>query len=119
MSCNFQNINFLKEACSLLECQLEEFERIVAMQKEKEQQLNDRLSALTTEASSSKNEIQEIQKQLQLEKSVCGQTELLCRQLQEDVELLRKESSSYKQQAIEYKELSTQLSEDMSAAEDK
>lgn len=109
----------MKEACVLLENQLEEYERLISTHEEKESKLEETMSHLSDDVSVFKIDLQEARQQMNEEKSYRLVAETQCKRLQEDVDLLRKECNSYKQQVLDYKELSAQLSEDLNASEER
>lgn len=113
------NINVLKDACKLLEGQLEEYERLISTHEQKESNMEDKMSHLSDEINYSKSEIQESKQKSNEEKTLRLLAETQSKRLQEDIDLLKKECASYKQQVLDYKELSTQLNDDMTTAEER
>ncbi|CAH1118647.1 unnamed protein product [Phaedon cochleariae] len=113
------NLEALREACTMLETQLIEFEKINASHENKVSSLNANTDKLIRDLCSAKQQIQEAKKSANEEKSLKLLAETKAKRLLEDIECLHNECTSYKQQCMEYKQYSTQLSDELSVAEEK
>lgn len=96
------NINVLKEACVLLENQLEEYERLISTHEDRESKLQETTSQLSEDVSELQAELQGAKQEMNEEKTQRLLAETKSKRLQEDVDLLRKECASYKQQVRSY-----------------
>lgn len=85
----------------------------------KETDLEETISELNNDLAEAKQETQDVKRTLNEETSVKLLAETKCKRLQEDVDLLKQENSSFKEQIYEYKDLSSQLSEDLNASEER
>ncbi|KAL3270917.1 hypothetical protein HHI36_021424 [Cryptolaemus montrouzieri] len=113
------NLEALREACTLLESQVVEYEKLNESFKEKEKVLNSNTEKLIADLCVAKKEIQEAKKLANEEKSYKLIAETKNQRYQEEIESLRGENDAYKQQAKEYREYSNQLSEELTVAEEK
>ncbi|XP_060533319.1 citron Rho-interacting kinase [Cylas formicarius] len=113
------NLEALREACTLLETQVIEFERINATHREKESEHNANTEKLIGDLCESKRETQEARKLLNEEKSLRAVTEAKIKRLEEDVKCVENECKSYKQQCVDYKQYSSDLSDELTVAEEK
>lgn len=103
----------------MLENQLVEYEKIHESLEVKQTSLQCNTSKLIAELAKAKEDIQEARKQFNEQKSLRLLGETSCRRLKEDVQCLEKECAAYKQQCIEFKQYSGNLSEELNAAEEK
>ncbi|KAG5866592.1 hypothetical protein JTB14_013111 [Gonioctena quinquepunctata] len=111
------NLKALREACTLLENQLIEFEKINAMFESKEAALNSNTEKLIQDLCKAKRDIQDAKKAANEEKSLKLLAETKVKRLTEDVECLQSECSSYKQQCLDYRQCSSQLADELTVAE--
>ncbi|XP_056637820.1 citron Rho-interacting kinase [Diorhabda sublineata] len=113
------NLNALREACTLLENQVLEYEKLNASFEIKQAALNSNTEKLIRDVCDAKKEIQEAKKLTNEEKSLRIFAETKIKRLEEDIECLQNECTSYKQQCIDYKQYSAGLSDELSVAEEK
>ncbi|CAH1979493.1 unnamed protein product [Acanthoscelides obtectus] len=113
------NFEALKEACTLLEHQVIEYERLIATHEAKQSVLNCNTDKLVQDICKAKEDIQEAKKLANEEKSLRILAETKIKRLNEDIECLQKEAEDYKQKCMEYKQYSTNLSDDLTLAEEK
>ncbi|CAH0549549.1 unnamed protein product [Brassicogethes aeneus] len=113
------NLEALREASTLLENQVIEYERIIKSFEEKESSLNSNTEKLIKDLCNAKTEIQEAKKLANEQKSLKLLAETKVKRCNEDVQCLQGECKSYKEQCVEYKKYSTQLSEELTMAEEK
>ncbi|KAJ8956368.1 hypothetical protein NQ318_015106 [Aromia moschata] len=113
------NLAALREACTLLEGQVIEYEKINASSHAKQSELNANTEKLIQDVCKAKQEVQEARKQTNEEKSLRLLAETKIKRMREDIECLQGECSSYKQQCVEYKTYSTTLSDELTVAEEK
>ncbi|XP_018320783.1 citron Rho-interacting kinase [Agrilus planipennis] len=113
------NSSALREACSLLESQLVEYEKLHEASMEKEKDFCNRIDKLLNDLSQTKQEVNEAKRQMNEEKSFRLMTETKNKSLQEDVESLQKECRSYKDQCCEFKSYSSTLSDELTLAEER
>nr|CAH7718792.1 unnamed protein product [Callosobruchus chinensis] len=113
------NFEALKEACTLLERQVIEYEKMIATHETKESELNSNTDKLVQDLCKAKQDIQEAKKLANEEKSLRILAETKIKRLNEDIQCLQKEAEDYKQKCMEYKQYSTTLSDDLTLAEEK
>lgn len=113
------NLNALREACTLLESQLIEFEAIFDANQNKEKEQNGKIEDLLKELGEAKRAIQEAKKQANEELSFKLLEELKNKKLSEELENAHKEIESYNNQCSELKLYSNNLAEELTLAEEK
>ncbi|XP_050504436.1 citron Rho-interacting kinase [Diabrotica virgifera virgifera] len=113
------NLTALREACTLLENQVIEYEKLVASFESKEKDLNLNTEKLIKDLCDVKRELQETKKLVNEEKSLKLFAETKIKKLNEDIDCLQNECISYKQQSSEYRQFSSGLSNELSATEEK
>lgn len=115
----FQNLNALREACTLLENQLVEYENIHDAFETKQKSLNANTEKLISELAQAKEEIRQTKAAVNEERSlkICAETK--CKRLAEDIECLKNECSSYKQQCVDFRQYSSNLTDELTSAEEK
>nr|CAI5863093.1 unnamed protein product [Callosobruchus analis] len=113
------NFEALKEACTLLEHQVIEYEKLIALHETKQSELNSNTDKLVQDLCKAKQDIQEAKKLANEEKSLRILAETKVKRLNEDIQCLQKEAEDYKQKCMEYKQYSTTLSDDLTLAEEK
>ncbi|XP_022914503.2 citron Rho-interacting kinase [Onthophagus taurus] len=114
-----QNQNALREACSLLETQLEEFEHLYQVSESKRTSLISEVEKLNFELSTTRNEVQEAKRSINEEKSLRLLAETKLKKLIEDVESLQQELESYREECADFKTYSSGLANELTAAEQK
>lgn len=102
-----------------MDSQLEEYEKLTSGHELKESDLKETISELNNDIAEAKQETQDVNRFLNEEKTFKLLAETKCKRLQEDIDLLKQENSSFKEQIYEYKDLSSQLSEDLNASEER
>ncbi|KAJ8916601.1 hypothetical protein NQ315_000246 [Exocentrus adspersus] len=113
------NLDALREACTLLENQVIEYEKISAAFEAKHASLNANTEKLIQDLCQAKENIQEAKKQTNEEKSLRLVAENKIKRLTEDIQCLQNECTAYKNQCIEYKQCSASLSDELGVAEEK
>lgn len=109
----------LREACSLLENQVVEYEKINASFEMKHASLNSNTEKLIQDLCKAKEDIHEAKKNANEEKSLRLLAESKIKRLNEDIQCLQNECTSYKAQSMEYRQCSTNLSDELTVAEEK
>lgn len=115
----FQNLSALREACTLLENQVIEYEKINISFETKQAALNSNTEKLIQDLCKAKEDIQEARKQANEEKSLRLLAETKIKRQNEDIQCLQNECASYKAQCMEYKQCTTNLSDELTIAEEK
>lgn len=115
----FQNLGALREACTLLENQVIEYERIISNLETKQCELNENIEKLIQDVCDAKQEIQDARRLTNEEKSFRIAAETKVRRLNEEIESQQNEIQSCNEQCSEYKRFTRELSAELSAAEEK
>ncbi|CAG9853757.1 unnamed protein product [Phyllotreta striolata] len=113
------NLHALREACTLLENQVIEYEKINASYEAKQASLNGNTEKLIRDLCEAKSETQEAKKRINEEKSANILAESKIKRLNEDVARLNEECQNYRQQCFDFKQFSTGLSDELAVAEEK
>ncbi|KAF7283165.1 hypothetical protein GWI33_001228 [Rhynchophorus ferrugineus] len=113
------NLNALREACVLLENQVVEYEHLLSSANAKESELKANTEKLIGDLCQSKQETQEAKKQINEQKSLKAVAEQKIKRLQEDKDCLEKECADYKLKCMEYKQMSSGLSDQLMISDDK
>ncbi|KAL1489368.1 hypothetical protein ABEB36_014280 [Hypothenemus hampei] len=113
------NLDALREACTLLEGQVIEYEKLVEMSKSKQSELTANTEKLIADLCEARRETQEARRHINEEKSLRAMSEAKIKRLQEDIKCLERECADYKSQYMEYKQFSSRFSEELTASEEK
>ncbi|XP_031331447.1 citron Rho-interacting kinase-like [Photinus pyralis] len=113
------NLQALREACTLLENQLVEYENLHVSFESQRKSYTANTDKLIKELAASKEQVQETKRMVNEERSLKLIAETHCRRLMEDIECLQKESSSYKQQCVDFRQYSSTLTDEVSSMEEK
>ncbi|XP_019763778.2 citron Rho-interacting kinase isoform X1 [Dendroctonus ponderosae] len=113
------NLEALREACTLLEGQVVEYEKLLALSKAKQSELSGNTEKLISDLCEARKDTQAAKRHINEEKSLRAVAEHRIKSLQEDLECMERECADYKNQCMEYKSYSATLSEELSGAEDK
>ncbi|GJQ75197.1 hypothetical protein Trydic_g9799 [Trypoxylus dichotomus] len=113
------NRNALREACTVLEDQLVEFEQLHKESENVRNALTSEIEKLKSDLAAERTNVIEARKLTNEEKSFKLLAETKCKKLTEDIEHLQEENSSYKDQCQEFKSYSSNLSEELNSAEHK
>lgn len=109
----------MRDACTLLENQLIDFEKIQVAHETKEKSFTATIKQLETELSETKKNLQETKKLVNEEKSLRLLAENKYKKNAEDTENLQKELKTYITRCEEFKEYSNGLCHDLTRAEEK
>ncbi|XP_066144839.1 citron Rho-interacting kinase-like [Euwallacea fornicatus] len=113
------NLDGLREACTLLESQVIEYEKLVEISTAKQTELSGNIEKLIADLFEARKETQEVKRHINEEKSLRAIADQKIKHLQENIDRLEKECADYKALSIEYKECSSGLSEELAASENK
>lgn len=109
----------MREACSLLETQVIEYEKIISNYETKQSELNANTDKLIQDVCQAKQETQEARRLTNEEKSLRIVAETRIKRLQEEIDSLKTEVQSCNEQLSDYKRFTKELSEELNAAEEK
>lgn len=113
----YQNRKALREACTLLENQLIEFETLLDKSESKRAEMQTELEQYQETLVKSKQDVQEARKQYNEEKSHKLLAETKVKRLLDDLEHQQKEINSFQAENIEFKKYSNDLSDELNVLE--
>lgn len=113
------NLNALREACTMLESQLVEYEKIHESFESQQEKHKQKIADMLVELTKQKVEIQAAKQSTNEEKSLRLIADTKCKKLTEDLEGYQKGINAFKQQCNDFKEYSNNLSSELSVVEEK
>ncbi|KAK5638338.1 hypothetical protein RI129_012633 [Pyrocoelia pectoralis] len=113
------NLQALREACTLLENQLVEYENIHLSYENQSKSNTANTEKLINELAHTKEQVQDAKRMVNEERALKLIAETHCRRLMEDIECLQKEVSSYKQQCIDFRQYSSTLTDEVTSMEER
>lgn len=114
-----QNTEALREACTLLEKQLIEYESLQVTYETCQTASAANAEKLIKDLAKTKEEVQKARSLANEEKSLKLLTETKLKRLTEDLEVMKKERDSFKEQCAEFKTYSAGLLEELTLADEK